>query len=65
MAQGNMLELKAGSQNDKEKKYLTIFVAAGHGMNISGQQVLLLNEFHASTKFYKTWKLEAAVRGFA
>lgn len=52
-------------KSDPDKNFLVIFVVAGHGMNDSGHQVLLINEFDDNTKFYKKFQLEKKLRTFA
>ena len=48
-----------------KKKYLVYFILAGHGMNVGGQQVLLLNEYDPKSKYYKMWNIEKILRAFA
>ena len=45
-----------------DTNYLILFVFAGHGMNASGQQVLLVNEFDKPSNFYKKLDVEAKIR---
>ena len=44
---------------------MLVFVVAGHGMNESGMQTLLINEFNPKTNWYKMWNLEKFIRTFA
>ena len=48
-----------------DTNYLILFVFAGHGMNASGQQVLLVNEFDKSSNFYKKLNVEAKIRAMS
>ena len=48
-----------------DTNYLILYVFAGHGMNVSGQQVLLINEFEKSKNFYKKFTVEGKIRGLA
>ena len=52
-------------KNNPEAKVLIVFVLAGHGMQVSGKQVVLLNEFNASSGFYKFWGIEEQIRSVA
>ena len=45
-------------RNNPKEKILIVFVLAGHGMQMSGKQVLLINEFNKYTGFYKFWGIE-------
>ena len=52
-------------QEDPETNYLILYVIAGHGMNVKGQQVLLLNEFDKKTNWYKMLMVETKIRTLA
>ena len=58
-------ELAAKFKKEPEKNFLVIYVVAGHGMNVSGQQSLLVNEYNSRTKFYKMFSLEQKLRWMA
>ena len=47
------------------EKYLLIFLFAGHGLVMDGQQVLLYNEFDPKEKFYKIMRAEQKLRAYA
>ena len=51
-------------QNPKTK-FLILYACAGHGMDVKGQQVLLLNEFDKSTNWYKMLNIESKIRELA
>ena len=51
-------KLKANPQT----KYLIVYTLASHGMNVDGQQVIVLNQFKKSTGFYYTFPFEAKIR---
>ena len=57
--------IKNRVKEDSETKYLILIVAAGHGMNANGQQVLLLNEFKRENNFYKWLAIESYIRTIA
>ena len=57
--------LKNRVKGDPDTKYLILIVAAGHGMNANGQQVLLLNEFQPNKNFYKWLAIEDYIRTIA
>ena len=48
-----------------EKKFLVVYVLAGHGMINNGKQILLLNEYSANLRFYKHWAIEEHIRNIA
>ena len=47
-------------RENPDKKLLIVFVLAGHGMQVGGQQVLLLNEF--KNGFYAWFAVEGTIR---
>ena len=59
------IKIKNRLKNDPDSKYLIFIVAAGHGMNAQGQQVLLVNEFQPQNNFYKWLAIEQYIRAFA
>ena len=60
-----MMKIKTRIGKDPDIKHLVIYVAAGHGMNEDGQQVLLVNQFDKSRQFYKFFAIEKEIRTIA
>ena len=56
------LDIKRRIEKNPDKKYLVIYVLAGHGMITAGKQVMLMNEYNDKTGFYKFYGVEAMVR---
>ena len=50
---------------EPEKKFLIVYVAAGHGMLAGGRQKMVINEFDRRSCFYKLWPIEAEIRTIA
>ena len=48
-----------------QTKHLIVYVLAGHGFNVSGKHIMLLNEYSKRTGFYKLWGIEAEIRDIA
>ena len=44
---------------------LVFYAFAGHGMQIDGEQVLLVNQFSVRNGFYEWWAAEADIRRMA
>ena len=42
--------------------FLIIYALAGHGMQVNGRQVLLVNDFDKNTAFYRMWGVENDIR---
>ena len=57
--------LRTGKKKKPIDKYLVIFLFAGHGLMVEGQQNLLYNDFDPKEKFYKLLRAEAKLRTFA
>ena len=57
--------LKAGKLMEPMENYLVIFLFAGHGILHDGMQSVLVNEYFSRTKFYKMFRAEAIIRGYA
>ena len=57
--------LRAGKKKKPLDKFLVIFLFAGHGLMVEGQQNLLYNEFDNREKFYRLLRAEAKLRTFA
>jgi len=51
--------------DNPDKNFLIVYVLASHGIQSSGKQVVLLNEFHAGTGFYRAWGVENDIRDIA
>ena len=45
-----------------ETKFLVIFAIAGHGMQMDGRQIAVVNEFDKRTGHYKKWNVEHDIR---
>ena len=58
-------DLREGKKSDPAVNYLIVFIFAGHGIIKEGQQVLLYNEFDPETGFYKLFRAEQKMRGWA
>ena len=56
-------ELKTWKEDNQ--KPLVIYIFACHGIQESGSQGVVVNEFDKRTEFYKIWKAEAMIRTFA
>ena len=41
-----------------DSKILVVYVIAGHGQILNGQQAAVVNEFNSNTSFYKLWAVE-------
>ena len=52
-------------KKNPDTNFLVLYVFAGHGMNVKGQQVLLLNEFDKASNWYKMLNVEAKIRVIA
>jgi hypothetical protein len=59
------INIKNRLKKEPETNYIIFIVAAGHGMNSEGQQVLLVNEYKPANKFYKWLAIEEYIRAFA
>ena len=51
--------------DNPDKNYLIVYVLASHGIQSSGKQIVLLNEFNKGTGFYKAWGIEQDIRDVA
>ena len=63
-----LLSIKKRLRDNPTKKFLIVFVLAGHGMQQGSRQVLLLNEFKEKASgrgFYSTWSAESDIRDMA
>ena len=52
-------------RKNPEKKYAVLHEYAGHGMAVEGKQVVILNEFSRTRKFYRWFGVEQNVRDMA
>ena len=59
------LDLTKTFVKNKNTNFAVIYLVAGHGMNIDGKQIVLLNEFNEKTNWYRKWNLEDNLRTFA
>ena len=53
--------LKASPDNT----FLLVYALAGHGMQMDGRQIILINQYDKKTGFYKLWGIEADIRRLA
>ena len=53
--------LKASPDNT----FLLVYALAGHGMQMEGRQIVLINQYDSKTGFYKLWGIEADIRRLA
>ena len=60
-----MVEIKKRLKDNPDTNHLIMYVAAGHGMNESGKQVFLINQFHPGSKFYKWFAIEDNIRSIS
>ena len=58
-------DIKKRLAANPETNHLIIYIAAGHGMNVDGQQVLLVNQFDKNERFYKWFAIEKEIRMIA
>ena len=49
-------------QKNPDTNFLILYVFAGHGMNVKGQQIVLLNEYDKPSKWYKMLHVEGKIR---
>ena len=61
MRTGILKRLKASP----DKKFLLIYALAGHGMQMDGRQVVLINTYDKKTGFYRIWGIETDIRNLA
>ena len=52
-------------KQNPQKKYLVVWLFAGHGILTGGMQSIVINEFDRFTKFYRTYKVESAISALA
>ena len=48
-----------------DKTFLLVYALAGHGMQMDGRQIVLINTFDKKTGFYRVWGIEAEIRKYA
>ena len=48
-----------------DKTFLLLYALAGHGIQLDGRQVVLINTFDKKTGFYRIWGIEAEIRKYA
>ena len=56
------MDLNKVAKKNPDKNILIIFAIAAHGMQDSGRQVVLLNDFDEKTGFYRRWQIEFDIR---
>ena len=60
-----MRSLKNRLNDNKDKKFLIVYVIVGQGLHSHGQQIVLLNQMNNLTGFYKHWSVETDIRSIA
>ena len=60
-----LIKVKNLFKKNPEKSYAVIHLYASHGMIVSGRQVVLMNEFNKTSRFYKMLGVEQNVRDMA
>ena len=55
-------KLNKRARVNPEKKILIVFALAAHGMQDSGRQVVLLNDFNEKIGFFRRWQVEFDIR---
>ena len=59
------IELNRLVREQKDTKFLVMFLFAGHGFVKQGRQILVTNEYDENTKFYNTIQAELLIRTFS
>ena len=57
--------MRVGKKKKPLQRFLVIFLFAGHGLLVEGQQILIYNEFDPKERFYKLLRAEAKLRAYA
>ena len=55
-------DLKKCAEANPDRKMLIFYGFAGHGMQVDGEQVVIINQFNRRTGFYEWWAAEADIR---
>ena len=55
-------DLKKLAEANPDRKMLIFYGFAGHGMQLDGEQVVIINQFNKRTGFYEWWAAEADIR---
>ena len=57
--------IKKRIKKTPDNTFVLVFALAGHGMQMDGRQIVLINQYDKKTRFYKLWSIEADIRGMA
>ena len=49
-------------KSEPKKKFVLVYLIAGHGIQTGGLQTVVINEFDEKTRFYKIWGVESDIR---
>ena len=55
-------DLKKRAEANPDRKMLIFYGFAGHGMQVDGEQVVIINQLNKRTGFYEWWAVEADIR---
>ena len=55
-------DLKKRAEANPDRKMLIFYAFAGHGMQVDGEQVVIINQLNKRTAFYEWWAAEADLR---
>ena len=58
-------DLKNRAEGNPESKILIFYACAGHGMQIDGEQVLVVNQCNVRYGYYEWWNIEGDIRRMA
>ena len=58
-------DLKKRAEANPDRKMLIFYGFAGHGMQVDGEQVVIINQLNKRTGFYEWWAAEADIRVMA
>ena len=56
--------IPARFKEEPEKKFAVVILVAGHGIQLSGQQSVVINAFDKKTRFYRLWPVENDIRNW-
>ena len=57
--------LKKRAESNPDSRILIFYACAGHGMQLDGMQVLVINQCNDKIGFYEWWGIEADIRRMA
>ena len=60
-----LTDIRKRLRENPDKNFLVISCWAGHGMQLQGKQIVLINEFSPKSRFYKHCKVEDEARAIA